>query len=80
MPRLTTPLHLIWLEGLECTGEITINGRSYKDEKLNYKQYTAYVMQDDVILETMTVREALEFAGELMFGKEHWKNACMRIP
>lgn len=68
----------VWLEGLECTGDIIINGRSYKD--MDYKQYTSYVMQDDVILETMTVREAFEFAGQLMFGQPTWKHHVERIP
>jgi len=47
---------------------------------MDYKQYTSYVMQDDVILETMTVREAFAFAGGLMFGKEAWRMHVERIP
>jgi ABC-type multidrug transport system ATPase subunit len=46
------------------TGEITVNGTNKADVK-NFSAYSAYVQQDDILFQTMTVRECLEFAARL---------------
>jgi ABC-type multidrug transport system ATPase subunit len=51
----------VWLENLECTGNIFANGRDIRS--FDYKSFTSYVMQDDVLLESMTVGEAFLFAA-----------------
>ena len=56
----------ICVDGLKATGESRANGVLIED--FDYKSCTAYVMQDDVILESMTVEEAFLFAGELNSG------------
>lgn len=46
------------------TGVIHVNGRD-KDTLKNFSAYSAYVQQDDILFQTMTVRECLEFAARL---------------
>ena len=51
-------------QNLEKTGTIMINGQS-KDEIRNFSAISAYVQQDDILFQTMTVQECLEFAAKL---------------
>jgi ATP-binding cassette subfamily G (WHITE) protein 2 len=44
---------------------IKINGLESSKLKLNLNNYSAYVQQDDVLYQTFTVRECLEFAAQL---------------
>lgn len=44
-------------------GNIKANGTTLTSK--NFVNYGAYVMQDDVLLETMTVRECFQFAVNL---------------
>ena len=46
------------------TGLIQVNGIN-KDDIKNFSAYSAYVQQDDILFQTMTVRECLEFAARL---------------
>lgn len=58
---------------LDMTGEILVNGTNKKDVK-NFSAYSAYVQQDDILFQTMTVRECLEFAARLKLpGSENDK-------
>ena len=50
-------------KNLRKGGEITINGISR--EKVDYFQYLAYVQQDDILFQTLTVRECLQFAARM---------------
>jgi len=45
-------------------GLISVNGTD-KDTLANFSAYSAYVQQDDILFQTMTVRECLEFAARL---------------
>lgn len=54
---------------LKSDGETTINGKSTK-ESLNYLEFTAFVQQDDILLETMTVEESLEYAAMLKYSPD----------
>jgi|TARA_B110000503_G_C7008342_1_gene354580 ABC-type multidrug transport system ATPase subunit len=49
---------------LRKTGIITVNGKD-KDSLKNFSAYSAFVQQDDILFQTMTVRECLEFAARL---------------
>lgn len=51
-------------QNLVKTGDILVNGVS-KDSIPNFSAYSAYVQQDDILFQTMTVRECLEFAAKL---------------
>ena len=51
-------------KNLNKTGKITVNG-SDKDKLANFSAFSAYVQQDDILFQTMTVRECLEFAARL---------------
>ena len=51
-------------KGLNKTGVIKVNGQN-KDDVRNFSSYSAYVQQDDILFQTMTVRECLEFAAKL---------------
>ena len=41
-----------------------VNGVNKKEVK-NFSAFSAYVQQDDILFQTMTVRECLEFAAKL---------------
>lgn len=48
---------------LRKEGEVFINGTDR--EKINFLKYIAYVQQDDVLFQTMTVRECFMFAAQM---------------
>ena len=50
-------------KNLEKHGEVLING--INRDQLNYKKYIAYVQQDDVLSQCLTVKEWLEFAARM---------------
>lgn len=49
---------------LEKTGEIKVNGVSVEQVR-GFSSFTGYVQQDDILFQSMTVRECLEFAAKL---------------
>lgn len=49
---------------LDKQGTILVNGQSAKDIR-NFSSISAYVQQDDILFQTMTVYECLEFAAKL---------------
>lgn len=51
-------------QNLTRTGQIFINHKD-KDTLGNFSSYSAYVQQDDILFQTMTVRECLTFAARL---------------
>lgn len=51
---------------LVITGEVKINGIS-KDKIEDYGVFSAFVQQDDVLYQTMTVRECIDFSAKLRF-------------
>lgn len=51
-----------------------------KDELPNFSSYSAYVQQDDILFQTMTVRECLTFAARLkLVGTEEEKLARVNV-
>ncbi|KAL4512252.1 hypothetical protein ABPG72_005254 [Tetrahymena utriculariae] len=59
---------------VKLSGEITANGKSF--DARSFSNFAAYVMQEDLIMETMTIREALQFAANLkMIGSQQQKDA-----
>ena len=52
---------------LEISGEINVNGKEKSNVK-NFGVFSAYVQQDDVLYQTMTVRECIEFSAKLRFN------------
>ena len=62
-------------QNLKKTGKILINGAD-RDTLANFSSYSAYVQQDDILFQTMTVRECLTFAARLKLrGTEEEKIA-----
>lgn len=57
----------------QLTGEIMANGEDIN--KLPYENFTAYVMQEDILLDTMTVRECLKFSCDLRTTGDSEKKA-----
>jgi ABC-type multidrug transport system ATPase subunit len=55
-------------KNLEKSGEIQING--VDRNKIDYGKYVAYVQQDDVLYQTMTVKECLYFAARMRLPPE----------
>ena len=51
-------------QNLNKDGTILVNGQN-KDDMKNFSSISAYVQQDDILFQTMTVRECLEFAAKL---------------
>lgn len=49
---------------LEIYGDIFLNGQNTEDIE-GYSRFSAYIQQDDVLLETFTVRECIEFAAKM---------------
>ncbi|KAL4512254.1 hypothetical protein ABPG72_005256 [Tetrahymena utriculariae] len=62
---------------VKLTGEITANGQPFNAR--SFSNFAAYVMQEDLIMETMTVLEALQFAAYLkMKGSDEVKQAKVK--
>ena len=51
-------------QNLEKRGKILVNGQSSQLVR-NFSSLSAYVQQDDILFQTMTVKECLEFAAKL---------------
>lgn len=54
-------------KGLVKKGEVLVNGVN-RDKMKGFQAFSAYVQQDDILFQTMTVRECLEFAAKLKLG------------
>ncbi len=52
-------------QNLDKKGKIFINGVERSQMGGNFSALSAYVQQDDILFQTMTVRECLEFAAKL---------------
>jgi ABC-type multidrug transport system ATPase subunit len=66
-----------YLRRVKCSGEVYLNGRSRSE--LNFNTYVAYVMQDDVLIETMTVREILTFSAKMRLSPETCMQKMMEV-
>jgi ABC-type multidrug transport system ATPase subunit len=66
-----------YLRRVKCSGEVYLNGRSRSE--LNFNTYVAYVMQDDVLIETMTVREILTFTAKMRLNPETGMQKMMEV-
>lgn len=53
-------------QNLDKKGNIYVNGVERSQMK-GFSALSAYVQQDDILFQTMTVRECLEFAAKLKF-------------
>lgn len=60
-----------FLTGLQYTGDVYING--IKREKLDFNSVAGYVMQDEVLLEHLKVRETLEFSASFKMSRKDVK-------
>ena len=54
---------------LVADGITTINGKSTKESQ-NYLEFTTFVQQDDILMETMTVQECLQYAARFKFSPD----------
>ena len=54
------------LEGVTIEGDVFINGRNKKE--IDILPFTTYVMQDDTLFDTMTVREILMFTARMKYN------------
>ena len=63
---LSNRLH--FLDGLQYKGEVFINGTNRK--VLDYNSVAGYVMQEEVLLEFLKVRETLEFSASFKMSKK----------
>ena len=54
---------------LATKGDILINGQSTKENK-NFFAFTAFVQQDDILMETLTVDECLLYAARLKYSPD----------
>lgn len=54
---------------LEIFGDVMINGQN-SEEIEGFSRFSAYIQQDDVLLETFTVRECIEFAAKMRLHEE----------
>ena len=50
-------------QALTQSGDILINGRPR--DNIDYSKFTAFVQQDDILMENMTIRESLQFAADV---------------
>ena len=62
---LSNRLH--FLDGLQFKGDVFINGTNRK--QLDYNSVAGYVMQEEVLLEFLKVRETLEFSASFKMSK-----------
>jgi len=51
-------------KNLDRQGEVLVNGTN-RNQVSNFSAFSAYVQQDDILFQTMTVRECLMFAARL---------------
>ena len=66
---LSNRLH--FLKGLKYSGHVYINGR--RRETLDYNSVAGYVMQEEILLEYLKVRETLEFSASFKMSKDKVK-------
>jgi ABC-type multidrug transport system ATPase subunit len=57
-------------QNLNKKGKIYINGVE-REQMKGFSALSAYVQQDDILFQTMTVRECLEFAAKLKLKGTH---------
>ncbi|EAR87056.1 ABC transporter family protein (macronuclear) [Tetrahymena thermophila SB210] len=58
--------------GVKVEGDIKANGKTFNNETFN--QFSAYVMQNDILLETLTAKECIKFAADFKLeGTEEYK-------
>ena len=51
------------LPSQQVKGSVTVNGQPYSYE--NFGDFANYVMQHDILIQTLTVRETLNFVADL---------------
>ncbi|CAD8074233.1 unnamed protein product [Paramecium primaurelia] len=56
---------------VQITGDILANGNHYDSEK--FARFSGYVMQNDILFATLTVKETLEFVANLKYTNENEK-------
>jgi ABC-type multidrug transport system ATPase subunit len=66
-----------YLSGLEYTGSVFING--HHRESLDFNSVAGYVMQDEVLLEHLKVRETLEFSASFKMSRRQVKGRVDEI-
>jgi ABC-type multidrug transport system ATPase subunit len=54
-------------KNVKISGDVLINGRPY--EYKIFGDFANYVMQNDILMQTLTVRETLEFAASMTLNK-----------
>lgn len=62
----------------QVSGEFKLNGQDFSAK--NFKKYAAYIMQEDILMETLTPREILKFSATLRLPKSmsaQEKDACV---
>jgi ABC-type multidrug transport system ATPase subunit len=52
-------------KNISISGQLLANGNKY--DQSNFNDFSAYVMQSDVLMPTLTPRECLMFAANLKF-------------
>ncbi|KAL4474928.1 hypothetical protein ABPG74_001624 [Tetrahymena malaccensis] len=58
---------------VELSGDVMANGQTFSNQQ--FAQFSGYVMQNDILFETLTVKECLHFAADLKLeGDQHSKN------
>ncbi|CAG9311383.1 unnamed protein product [Blepharisma stoltei] len=66
-----------YLKGLKVLGEVLVNGHPRKS--IDFNSITGYVMQDDVIMEAMTVEEVLNFTAKLRLPADVWQDRVEKV-
>ena len=72
---LSNRLH--FLQGLKYSGQVYING--HKRETLDYNSVAGYVMQDEVLLENLTVKETLMFSAAFKMTKHKARRRVQEV-
>ena len=61
---------------VKLSGEIKANGKTFSNDKFN--RFSAYVMQNDILLESLTARECIQFAADFkLSGTPEFKAAMV---